>query len=728
MTGIGFSVDAVLKTALDHHQAGRLPEAERLYRDVLAINPGHADALHFLGMIAHQVGRDDISAALIAKAIGVDRANPLYHRNLGVSLFRLGRYDEALAAYDSALALKRDYAEAHHNRADTLRQMGRLDEAIAAYTTAVDISPDHVFAHLNLGNVLKSVGRPQEAIAAYDRAIAVKPDYAEVHSNRGAILNDLGRREEAVAAYDQAIRFKPDYAEAHSNRGNALKDLGRLEEAIGAYDQALLFQPGHAGFLCNRGVALNELGRLEEAVATYDEAIRINSNHDVAHKNRGVALNELGRNAEAIAAHDEAIRIKPDDAEAHSNRLMALHYGKTAGAHAFLPYARQYGAQFDRPSPSRPFANAPDPERRLRVGYVSADFRRHAVGFLLAEVLASHAPSAVEVFCYSNNPRDDDLTARLRRSAHHWRKLVGLSDEKTADLVRNDRIDILVDLSGHTAGNRLPMFALRPAPVQATWLGYFGTTGLAAMDYVLADRFVVPAAEEGCFTERIYRLPNSYLCFSVPDVYVPAAEPSDLGSRPLTFGSFNNHSKTSPTTVHLWAQVLKSVPGSRLLLKTRALGDVAARRRLTENFAEHDIQPERLLLEGSVPRTQLLAAYRRLDVALDPTPYGGGVTTLEALWMGVPVVTLRGNTWVGRVSESILTTIGLPELVAGSEAEYVEIAARIATDAVRRTALSAELRGLAEASPLFQAGRFASDLEAAYRNMWREWCGRNERP
>jgi protein O-GlcNAc transferase len=648
-------MDALLKTAIDHHQAGRLGDAERLYRELLAIDPNQPDALHFLGMIAHQVGRNDVSVELIGKAIHVHRTAPVYHHNLGVALFCLRRFDEALAAYDTAIALQPYFAEAHHGRADTLRDLGRFDDAIAAYSTAVGINPDRVEAHLNRGNALKYVGRLEESLAAYDRAISVKPDYVEAHSNRGAVLNDLGRREEAIAAYDQALFFKPDYADAHSNRG--------------------------------------------------------------------VALNELGRNAEAIAAHDEAIRIRPDNPKAHSNRLMALHYGKTNGVQAFLPYAREYGQRFDRLSPAAPFANRRDPLRRLRIGYVSPDFRRHPVGFLLVEILANHAPSEVEVFCYSNNALEDDLTARLRASASHWRNLAALSDDKAADLMRADGIDILVDLSGHTAGNRLPMFALRPAPVQVAWLGYFGTTGLAAMDYVLADRFVVPAGEEAFFTERVWRLPNSYLCFSVPDVTLPPAEPSDLDGRPVTFGSFNSHSKTSPTAIELWARVLGRVPGSRLLLKTRALGDVAARRRLRASFAAHGIPPERLLLEKDVPRAALLAAYRRLDIALDPTPYGGGVTTLEALWTGVPVVSLRGNTWVGRVSESILTAMGLPEFVAKTEAEYVDIAVQLATNAARRAALRTELRIKAEASSVFQASRFTRDLEAAYRSMWQGWCG-----
>ncbi|MGQ9372206.1 O-linked N-acetylglucosamine transferase, SPINDLY family protein, partial [Azospirillum sp. A39] len=285
----------------------------------------------------------------------------------------------------------------------------------------------------------------------------------------------------------------------------------------------------------------------------------------------------------------------------------------------------------------------------------------HPVGYFIEAVLAHHDPAAVEVFCYSTLDKSDDVTARLRAHAGHWRSLVGLSDDAAAALIRADAIDLLVDLSGHTAGNRLLVFARKPAPVQVSWLGYFGTTGLSAMDYVLADRHVAPEADDGAFTERVWRLPGSYLCFTPPDLDV-AVTPRP--PRPVTFGNFNNNPKTSPATIALWARVLARVPQSRLLLKTRALGDAAVRRHLTERFAAHGVAAPRLILEGGVPRAELLAAYNRVDVALDPTPYGGGTTTAEALWMGVPVVSLRGGTWVGRVSESILTTVGVGELVA----------------------------------------------------------------
>jgi predicted O-linked N-acetylglucosamine transferase (SPINDLY family) len=428
----------------------------------------------------------------------------------------------------------------------------------------------------------------------------------------------------------------------------------------------------------------------------------------------------MARLDDALAAYDTALRLRPDYADAHSNKLLALHYGAFDARGAIAAQARAFGASVNRAGTPKAFVNAPVPDRRLRIGYVSGDLRRHPVGYFLQSVLRNHASDAVEVFCYSNNLKDDDLTASFQSEADHWRRLRGLTDEAAASLIRADAIDILVDMSGHTALNRLPLFARRPAPVQVSWLGYFGTTGLTAMDYVLADRFVVPPGEEDAFTEQVWRMPGSYLCFMPPDMDVPVRSRDVQG--PVTFGSFNNLAKLSPHTVSLWARVVQSVPQSRLLLKTSQLADAAVCQAVRERFAGHGLEADRLVLEGPSPRADLLASYNRVDIALDPYPYGGGTTTAEALWMGAPVVTLRGGTWTGRVSESILSTVGLSDLVAGSQEAYVDIAAKLAADQDRRTALHATLRSRLADSPFCDGAGFTRQLEDACRGMWKQWC------
>ena len=744
----------VLNAAVQQHLSGRLEEAAALYRKILGVDPAHADANHLLGVIAYQQGRNEVAVKLIGIAIAANRSNPIFHSNLGNALLDMGRLDDALAAYDKALRLKPDYAEAHNNRGNTLRDMGRRDGALAAYDKAVRLKPDYAEAHNNRGNTLRDMGRLDDALAAYDRAVRLKPDYANAYNNRGNTLRDIGHLDSALAAYDKAVRLKPDYPEAHNNRGrtlldmvrlddalaafdkalrlnpdlaeahnnraSTLRDMGRLDDALAAYDKALRLKPDLAEAHNNRGNTLRYVGRLDDALAAYDTALRLKPDLADAHNNRGNTLQDMGRPDDALAAFDTALRLKPEFTEAHNPKLVALHYGASDARGAIAATARAFGTSVFRAADPQAFANLPILDRRLRIGYVSGDLRRHPVGYFLQSILRNHASSAVETFCYSNNLKDDDLTASFQLEADHWRRLRGLTDEAAATLIRVDAIDILVDLSGHTALNRLPLFAHRPAPIQVSWLGYFGTTGLDAMDYVLADRFVVPPGEDDAFTEQVWRMPGSYLCFMPPDIDVPV-RPRYAGA-PITFGSFNNLAKLTSYTVQMWARVLQRVPQSCLLLKTKQLADVSVCKAVQERFADHGIAADRLLLEGPSPRADLLACYNRVDIALDPSPYGGGTTTAEALWMGVPVVTLRGGTWVGRVSESILSTVGLSDLVASSEEDYVALAAELAADQNRRTAFHANLRNRLTDSPFCDGAGFTRHLEDSYRGMWKRWC------
>jgi predicted O-linked N-acetylglucosamine transferase (SPINDLY family) len=605
--------------AFRHHQAGRLPEAERLYRQVLAADPRHADSLHLLGVIACDVGRHDVGIGLIHQAIGISPRIASFH-------------------FDLATALQ-----------DT----GRFDQAIGYYRNAVTLDPNYLEALSNLGCLLKDMGRPNEAIAFHRRALAVDPDAPATYNNLGIALQALGQLGEATVSYRKALALRPDYPDALTNLGNALKDQGRIDEAIASYRQALA--------------------------------------------------------------------LKPDYSDAQGNLVMLLHYASDFSSADMLAEARRFGATFERSAPARRFSNDPDPRRRLRIGYVSGDFRTHPVSYFLARVLEAHDHADVEVFCYSNSAIADAMTRRLKQAADRWRNIAALPDAEAAAMIRRDEIDILVDLSGHTSKNRLPLFALKPAPVQAAWLGYFGTTGLSAMDYVLADRFVVPEGEESNFTETVLRLPDSYLCFDPPDIDIAFGPSPLVANGAVTFGCFNNRAKISPVAVELWSRVLKRAPNSRLLLKTITLVDDGIRRDLIALFAEQGIDADRLILEGASPMAEYLAAYNRVDIALDPFPFTGGATTAQTLWMGVPVVTLRGDRWVARQGESILNAVGAPELVAGNPDRYVEIAAALAADPARLAAYRSDLRRHMEASPFCDGRRFARNLEAAYRTMWRTW-------
>lgn len=429
---------------------------------------------------------------------------------------------------------------------------------------------------------------------------------------------------------------------------------------------------------------------------------------------------------EAVAIHRKAIDLTPDLAEAHSNLLFTLNYTAALEPAQAWAEARQFGRMVAGrvSSPFKSWTCAIPPER-LRVGLVSGDLCRHPVGYFLEAVLGRIDPRRLELVAYPTVNNDDELSARLRRHLAVWAPLVGLGDEAAARRIHGDGIHVLVDLSGHTAHNRLPLFAWRPAPVQATWLGYFATTGVAEIDYILADPHVAPPEEDGDFTEAVWRLPESYLCFTPPDLAIDVAPSPAQASGTITFGCFNNLSKINDRVVALWARSLTAVPGSLLFLKTKQLSDRAIREDLQRRFAAHDIAGERLILEGSSPRAELLQSYHRVDIALDPFPYPGGTTSVEALWMGVPVLTRRGDRFLGHLGESITRNAGLADWIADDDDDFVIKAAAHASDVSRLSRLRAGLRHQVLASPLFDAERFAHHFEAA---MWGMWQARTSIP
>jgi predicted O-linked N-acetylglucosamine transferase (SPINDLY family) len=500
-----------------------------------------------------------------------------------------------------------------------------------------------------------------------------------------------------------------------------LADLGRLSDTLAACDAALQSHPDWISVQHTRAIVLRDLWRLDDALAACETVLRLQPKWVDAQMLRGNLLTKLGRADEAVATYRLVMQLRPEHAPAHTNHLMALHYREPTAEGAILAAARDFGRHFDRPELHPTHSNSQIPQRRLRIGYVSGDFCHHPVAYFLLGVLAHHDRTAVEVHGYKTQTRRDDFTDRLEACVEHWTTLAGLDDEAAAAQIRADGIDILVDLSGHTAGNRLLMFARRPAPVQVTWIGYSGTTGLATMDYILADRHVVPEHQAHNFTEQVWRLPNSYLCFTPLDE-CSEIQPSTAATTAVVFGSFNNLAKLSPQTVVLWATLLHRVPDSQLILKHPALSQQRVRREVLSRFAAQGVDFGRLQLLGFTTRAEHFALYQRMDIALDPTPYGGTTTTAEALWMGKPVVTLSGETWVARVGESILTTLGLPELIARTEDDYLAIGASLAADVERRTWLTNNLRRILSESPFGDAAGFTRDLEAAYRGMWRRYC------
>ena len=652
-------------------------------------------------------------------------SNPFYFSNLGIALQNQGKLDEAIAAYLHAIGIKPDYAEVHSNLGIALKSQRKLDEAIAACRRAISIKPDYVEAHYNLGNALKDQGKLDEAIAAYFQAIGIKPDFAEAHSNLGTALQEQGKLAEAIAAYRRAIDFKPDFAEAHSNLGAALRDQGKLAEAIAAYRQAIGIKPDFAEAYSNLGTALQDQGALAEAIAAYRQAIGIKPYFAEAHFNLGTALRDQGKLDEAIAACQQAIGIKRDYAEAFSHLLFCLNYHDQLTADGLFAAHREWDARFGG-QVARPIAYANDREmgRRLRIGYVSPDFRSHSVAYFMAPLLKEHDRRAVEIFCYAEVARPDMVTAQLHGLADHWLVTVGLSDDELAERLRADGIDILVDLAGHTAKNRLGVFARKPAPVQVTWLGYPNTTGLEAIDYRLVDAVTDPIGEADAWaSETLIRLEGGFLCYGGLQGAPEPAVPPCLETGTVTFGSFNNPTKVSASTFDAWARLLARLPHARLLLKGKQFADAATRALFLAKLGDRGVAVERVALVAWQPSsTAHLALYDRVDVALDPFPYNGTTTTCEALSMGVPVVTLRGDRHAGRVGASLLSQVGLTDLIANSVEEYIDIALALAGDPERLLDLRRTLRPRLAASPLCDGPAFSRKIEAAFRLMWWRWC------
>jgi protein O-GlcNAc transferase len=644
--------------------------------------------------------------------------------DLALEHHKAGRLQEAQDLYQQILAQQPSHFGAMQLLGVIAYQQGKYESAVDLIRRAISLHPDFPQAQVNLGNALKDMGQLDEAIAAFRQAIALRPNYAEAFNNLGNALKEKRKLDEAIAAYRQAILHNPNMAMARSNLGNALKDNGQLDEAIDVYRQTIAFSPSYADAYSNLGNALKDKGLLDEAIAAFRQAISLSPAFAEAHNNLGLALMDRGELDEAIAAFRQAIAVKPGFVEADSNLVLAVNYHGGYEAQAIAEEHRRWSRQHAEPLRGfiPPHENERDPDRPLRIGYVSADFREHAVSRFLLPLFRHHDHSNFRIVCYSDVFIADRMTDRLRACAEEWRETCGQTDERMAQQIRQDKIDILIDLAGHTACNRLRVFARKPAPVQVTYLGYPATTGLAEMDYRMTDAIADPPGKtESLHTEKLWRLPVCNWCFGEPeDAPPPRLSRPDA---PICFGSFNSFAKASPAVMELWVAILKATPESRLIIKSRGLGEPGVRQDISRFFESRGVQADRVEIRGKEPEFRShLALYNQVDIALDTFPYHGTTTTCEALWMGVPVVSLAGQTHVSRVGVSLLNCIGLAELIAQSPEEYKSIAVRLAGDLPRLAELRRTLRERMRASPLMDATRFAGDIEAAYRQMWRTWC------
>jgi len=647
------TIQEALNQAIQHHRAGRLQEAEIIYRQILSAQPNDPDALHLLGVIAHQQKQNQTAIELISKAIAINPGMTLYHNNLGMALKDLGRMDDAIKSFQKAVDLKPDFIGAQFNLGKTLLECGRLDQAIAALNKVIGINPNEWGALNSLGIALRQQRKPEEAAKAFHAAIRIKPDYYEAYNNLGNALRDQRRFEEAAEAYRATLRIRDDLAEPHNNLGTILQAQGYIVQAIGEF-----------------------------------------------HK---------------------AVELKPDYAGAASNYLYNLYFCVSDPQKIYDEHAR-WNLKQARPLAKfiEPHFNDRDPDRRLRIGYLSPDFREHCQSFFTVPLLSSHNHEQFEIYCYANVMNPDAMTRRLRGYADVWRSIVGLPQQQTADLIRKDRIDILVDLAMHMADSTPLLFARKPAPVQVAWLAYPGTTGLKTMDYRFTDPRLDPLGLfDTYYSEESIRLPDTFWCYDSLTKEPTVNELPCLKNGFITFGCLNNFCKVNTEVSKLWSKVLVALPDSHLILLT-PLGPV--RKEVLAKLAENGVTSERVEFIEFLPRLEYLKLYNRIDLVLDTFPYNGHTTSLDSYWMGVPVITLVGPTVVGRAGWSQLHNLDLKELAAQTPEEFVQIAVKLAGDLPRLNELRRTLRQRIEKSPLMDAKRFARHVEAAYRDMWRKYC------
>lgn len=719
-------VEAHRNLGLVLERQGRLDEAAACYRRALEHKPDLIDLHRRLGSLYRRQGRWDEAAAALEEALRWQPELPETQNDLGLIYELGGKLDRALAAYREAIRLRPGFASAYSNMSVALERLGRLDEAVRSAEEAVRLEPGFAGGHNNLGVLLEKLERWEESAAAYRETLRLEPRFVEAMYNLGSALSRLGRYDEADALCRQAIALKPDSAEAHHNLAFSLAERGRLEEAVALYRHSLELKPGFVDPLVNLGSVLAKLGRLDEAGECCRQALGLQPERAEAHCNLGYVLVEQGKIAEAMAAYREAIRLQPDSPSMLSSYLFGLNYDPEASAGQLLDVHRSWSeAQGPFPQLGPRAGHDRRRDRRLRVGYVSPDLRAHPVACFLQPILAHHDPAQVKAICYAEVAAPDAVTDALRALAHGWRSTCGLTDAQAAELVQSDGIDILVDLAGHTAHHRLGVFARRPAPVQATYLGYPNTTGLPAIDYILTDAIVDPPDLPPWSTEEPFRLEAGFCCYAPPESAPDVSSLPALGTPgTVTFGSMHKLSKLNAKVLDLWAELLRSLPASRLVVFRNNLQE-ARRRELLDAFTARGVAAERLDLRHELGAGQShLDVYATIDVALDVFPWCGHTTACESLWMGVPIVTLATDRHAGRMTASVLAAVGLNALIATTPAEYLAAARSLAADLDRLASLRSTLRPRMRDSRLCDGAAWTRSLEAAYRTMWHRWCDR----
>lgn len=749
------SAAQLLLIARQQDGAGLSGAAEDLCRMILAGDRRHIGATRLLAEIAERTGRLDTAVAMLSQAMEFAPQDGALHGQLGGTLRRLGRGDEAIVAYRRATTLDGEDAGGWRALAETLFDAGAYDESATAYRRAIALGVDEPMSHTRFGLALLEIGGVDEAIDAADKALAQDGQLAEAHALRGGVLQKRGELEPALAAWQNAIANDPDNATYHVRLGDVLAEMGRKDQSVRAYRQALMLQPQDPTLTSQmdaelrsqavfelaieaqrQEVAMNPedpephfvLGTMfqkrrhfDQAMACYDNALALEADHLAAMNNMALMLEHKGRLDEGIAMYRRLIERHPHAASCHSNLVYSLHFHPDYDASALArEHARWRGRHADPwRAEIQPHRNDRSPDRRLRIGYVSPNLRTHPVGRFVNGFMAHHDHQRYEIICYASVKQADALTEKIRSACDRWVPVASWSDAALARQIREDSVDVLIDLAMHMSDNRMLTFARKPAPVQISYLAYCSTTGLDTIDYRLTDSYLEADSDGYGYVERPLVLPQTYWSYQ-PGVATPPVGPLPAAAKGyVTFASLNNFCKVTPTVLALWARLLAQVPHSRMLIHC-IQGD--HRQQVQHFFAERGVEAHRLAFFDLVPLTAFFQLLNRIDIALDPFPYPGGTTTCDALWMGVPVISLPGQLPHTRSGLSILSNVGLEKLTVRSERAYLQTALALAGDLSRLDRLRQTLRQRMQQSPLMDGSQFARDLESRYRQAWRQWC------
>ena len=741
-------MNPVLSQAIAFHQSGNLADAERLYLQLMAAQPKDAAAPHLLGVVRAQQGRNGEALELIGAALKIRPDAPEILSNYANVLKAQGRLPEALDSYDRALSFKPDYIAALAKRGLVLRDMGRLSEALEDTERALALNPNHAEALSNRGVILSDLGRHDDALASYDRALAVARDYPDVWNNRALTLKAMKRLTEALASVERALALHPGFAEAHNNRGIILFDLKRMGEALASYGQALALRPDYTEALNNRAVVLWSLKRFGEALSDCDSALAIRPAFADALYNRGNALLEMSRPEDALDSYEQALdldRNHPNALSGLANAAMTIgDWARTAklagrlkqdvlaGTSVIQPfvlmgywddnelqlrcsqnYVRQTGP-VPQPALWKGERYAHD---RIRVAYLSADFHQHVTAALTVEMFEHHDRTQFETIAVSFGPDDGSvMRSRLINGFDRFHDARLQTDREVAALLKRWEVDIAVDLGGHTSGARPWVLAHRPAPVQAKYMGYPGTSGSDFIDYIVADRIVMPPDQDTFFSEKIAALPDTLWVTDSTSAILPPPSRTEAGLPEMgfVFCCFNHNWKITAPLFDIWMRFLGKVEGSVLWLLQ---GNEAIRANLRREAEARGIDPMRIIFAGRTTPELHLARQQLADLFLDTLPYNAHTTASDALWVGLPVVTTPGNSFPARVAASILTATGLPELITPDLSAYEALALELASNPERLRAIREKLLQNRRTAPMFDTARFTRNLEAAYRTM-----------